>query len=125
MLSTDTAGLCVVLCSGSDCAKDERKAYRSLARRLNEVDAAVVRSRCLGVCHGPVVVVADQGGQSLVQQRIRSKKRQKRLVAAVATGELANVLTASPQVTKRKRRDRALARAARVLQRDRLAPLDT
>ncbi|MEM7339924.1 MAG: hypothetical protein AAF467_14815 [Actinomycetota bacterium] len=69
--------------------------------------------------------MADQGGQSLVQQRIRSKKRQKRLVAAVATGELANVLTASPQVTKRKRRDRALARAARVLQRDRLAPLDT
>lgn len=115
MPRTDPAPLSVVLCGGSDCAKDQRGAYESLARRLDDVGVDFVRSRCLGVCHGPVAVVADERGRAVVLSKVRSKGRRKRLVSTIASGSLSGAAAAVPQVDKAKRRDRALRRAGRVV----------
>ena len=117
MPSTDPRPLTVVLCSGSDCAKDERKAYRSLARQLDDADVEFVCSPCLGVCHGPVAVVGDERGRAVVLQKIRSKARRKRLVSAVGSGRLSRAAEAGPRVDESKRRDKALRRAGRAIPR--------
>lgn len=113
MLETDPTPLSVVLCSGTDCAKDERKAFRSLVRRLDDAGVEMVQSRCLGVCSGPVAVVADDRGCAVVVKKVRSKTRRKRLASAITSGDLTGAAEAAPLVDKPKRRDRALRRAGR------------
>ncbi|MEM7286163.1 MAG: hypothetical protein AAF480_07415 [Actinomycetota bacterium] len=118
MSSADPPPLSVVLCSGSDCATDERKAYVALSRRLEAADVSATCSPCLGVCHGPVVVVSDDRHRAVVIEKLRSKSRHKRLIAAVASGRLSKVASAAPEVHKPKRRTRALRRAGRLLNRE-------
>lgn len=113
--STERPPLGVVLCSGSDCAKDERKAYRALRSQLSDADLVVERSECLGVCHGPVAVLVDHAGRSVVVKRVRTDKQRKRLVAAASEGRLGKARDAAPASPGDKKRKRALRRAGRVL----------
>ncbi|MEM7139972.1 MAG: hypothetical protein AAF548_03005 [Actinomycetota bacterium] len=116
--SVAAASLEVVLCSGSDCAKDERKAYRALAARLESSGVDVVRSTCLGVCHGPVVVAADAEGRAVVVGKIRSDRRRSEVAEAIVAGRLGRVRKAGVAVSKAKRRARAMRRAGRALGRE-------
>ncbi|MEM9516587.1 MAG: hypothetical protein AAGA42_17195 [Actinomycetota bacterium] len=107
--------LTVVVCRGSDCAKDQCDAYRSLVRRLENAGVEIAMSPCLGVCHGPVAVVVDEHRRAVVVNKVRSKKRQQRLVVAAADGCLAAAADAAPAVAAAKRRNKALRRAGGVL----------
>lgn len=113
MTTSDAAPLSVVLCGGSDCAQDQRRSHQLLARRLDDVGIEFVRSRCLGVCRGPVAVVADERGSAVVVSKVRSKGRRKRLVAAIASGCLSDAADLASRVDDAKRRDRAIRRAGR------------
>lgn len=107
--------LTAVLCSGSDCAKDERSAYRALRRCLDEADVGVVRSKCLDVCHGPVMVVADDDGSAVVIEKVRSKRRRADVATAIADGRLGKVAAAAPVVDGGKRQRVALRKAGRTV----------
>lgn len=61
----------IAVCAGSDCAADERKRFRRLRRALDGLD--VVETKCLGVCHGPVAVLAPVSATPVVIERIKSK----------------------------------------------------
>ncbi|MEM8704915.1 MAG: hypothetical protein AAGE98_00545 [Actinomycetota bacterium] len=117
---SDTS-LTTVLCSGSDCAKDERAAYRALASCLRDADVSVVTSKCLDVCHGPVVVVADDEGRAVVIEKIRSKARRHELAEAIASGRLRQASKTSGVLAKGKRRSKALRKAGRTIGRELVA----
>ena len=108
------ASLPTILCSGSDCAKEERNAYRALWSCLHNVGASIVKSKCLDVCHGPVVVVADAEGRATVIEKIRTKERRKQLAEAIASGQPDEVVRGASVVAKGKRRSKALRKAGRV-----------
>ena len=112
------ASLTTILCSGSDCAKEERAAYRALSACLHDVGASIVKSKCLDVCHGPVVVVADAEGRATVIEKIRTKERRKQLAEAIASGQPDEVVRGASVVAKGKRRSKALRKAGRVAGRE-------
>ena len=110
--------LTTILCSGSDCAKEERKAYRALWSCLHGVGASIVKSKCLDVCHGPVVVVADADGRVIVIEKIRTRARREELADAIASGQPGKVAKAALVMPKGKRRSKALRKAERVAGRE-------
>ena len=112
------ASLTTILCSGSDCAKEERAAYRALSACLHDVGASIVKSKCLDVCHGPVVVIADAEGRATVIEKIRTKERRKQLAEAIASGQTDNVARGPSVVAKGKRHSKALRKAGRVAGRE-------
>lgn len=112
------ASLTTILCSGSDCAKEERAAYRALSACLHDVGASIVKSKCLDVCHGPVVVVADTEGRATVIEKIRTKERRKQLAEAIASGQPDKVARGASVVAKGKRHSKALRKAGRVAGRE-------
>lgn len=97
----------VALCAGSDCAKDRRKDFRRLRAGLDGVD--VVTTKCMGVCHGPVVVLGAQSETPVVVERIRSAKQVKALRRLARRG--GSVPDRLRVVTKPKKRRKAIARA--------------
>lgn len=100
----------VVLCGGSSCRGRREREWERLADRLDQASLCVERSRCLGVCQGPVAIVTIAGRQEVVP-RLRSGKRQHRLVEATVSQERSQL----PNPVSGKTRRKALARAARVL----------
>ena len=112
------APLTTILCSGSDCAKEERAAYRALSACLHDVGASIVKSKCLDVCHGPVVVVTDADGRATVIEKIRTKERRKQLAEAIASGQPDKVARSASAVAKGKRHSKALRKAGRVAGRE-------
>ena len=104
----------VVLCSGSDCAKDERVAYRALRNDLVDAGVCFDKSKCLGVCKGPVVVVGD-GPSATVLGGIRSPKARRAVVRACVADDPAKVAKGtgalSSRVVKKKKRAKALKKA--------------
>ncbi len=102
---------CVALCAGSDCAKDQRKAFRRLAESLADAGVEVTRTRCLGVCHGPVAVVAPDAESPVVVQRLRKGGDRRRLLAVVGGGDPGAELDRDRHVPGRKRREKAERKA--------------
>lgn len=100
----------VVLCGGSSCRGKREREWEHLVDRLDQAALCVERSKCLGVCDGPVAIVTIAGRQEVVA-RLRKGKRQRRFVEA-ATGQKRSRL---PSTISGKARKKALARAARVL----------
>lgn len=74
------ASTTIAMCSGKACRK--RSEHAELHDRL-AAEADVVRFGCVGVCEGPVVVVAPSAGEAVVVARVRSPKAQRDLVRAV------------------------------------------
>lgn len=101
----------MAVCSGKDCARDERKAHRSLRSVLSDDGLDVVPTKCLGVCHGPVAVVVSPSGRAVVVEKLKKKGRQRALADAVRSGRLKRAAAAGPVVRKSKRRKKALSRA--------------
>lgn len=75
----------VAVCGGSDCAKDERAAHRALVASLLTTGATVTRTKCLGMCHGPVAIVDPLGrhGTPVVVEKLRKPKHRDRLASIV------------------------------------------
>ena len=97
----------IAICAGSDCAKDRRKDFRRLRDGLRECD--VVTTKCMGVCHGPVAVLAADSESPVVIERIRSAKQVKALRRLARRG--GDVPDRLRQVQKPKKRRKAIARA--------------
>ena len=80
--------------------------------------ASIVKSKCLDVCHGPVVVVTDADGRATVIEKIRTKERRKQLAEAIVSGRPDEVVRGASVVAKGKRRSKALRKAGRVAGRE-------
>ena len=99
----------VVVCAGSDCAKDERRAFRDLVSSLAGAGATVAKSTCLGVCHGPVVVLDPTGRRPVVVERLRKRKAIRSLVGGLSSSR-ADV-TGGARIVAKKRAKKAIRRA--------------
>ena len=100
----------VAVCSGSDCAKDERAAHKALLRGLrDESGIDVVTTKCLKLCHGPVAVL-DVRGTPVVVDKLRKPKRRRAAIAA-ATGDPDALSSLSSRVVDGKAARRAIERA--------------
>lgn len=97
----------IAICAGPDCAKDRRKDFRRLRDGLGDCD--VVTTKCMGVCHGPVAVLGADSERPVVVQRVRTAKQVKSLRRLARRG--GDVPDRLRQVTKPKKRRKALARA--------------
>lgn len=98
----------VVVCAGSDCAKDERANFKALLAALDG-NADVVKVKCLKVCHGPVAIYDDAKGSPVVIEKLRSNKTRDALVTAV-TGD-ASCKGLSKLAVRGSRRTKALDKA--------------
>tara|TARA_S200000501_G_scaffold377411_1_gene435718 strand:+ start:1892 stop:2176 length:285 start_codon:yes stop_codon:yes gene_type:complete len=85
------------------------------------VGASIVKSKCLDVCRGPVVVVADAEGRAIVIEKIRTRARREELADAIASGQPGKMAKAASVVPKGKRRSKALRKAERVAGRELVA----
>lgn len=101
----------ITVCAGSDCARDQRSNFKKLLAELDGSD--VVRTKCMGVCHGPVAVVDAAGDRPVVIQRIRSRK-QARAVLELATGG-GSAPDRLRLVVEKKKRRKAVSRARAAL----------
>lgn len=77
---TDDRPIRVAMCAGSACRK--RPEYAELRRDLSS-EVELVRFGCVGICTGPVVVVAPDGARPLVVARVRSAKARRDLLRLV------------------------------------------
>ena len=68
----------VAVCSGKDCARDEREQWRKLVGALDGHD--VVTTPCMGLCNGPVATVMPPSGTPVVLRRIRTGRRRRALL---------------------------------------------
>ncbi|MEM9711838.1 MAG: hypothetical protein AAGA17_06420 [Actinomycetota bacterium] len=111
-MGTDQDGStgCVVLCAGSDCAKDERRAFRKLREAVRQSGLDVVPSRCLGVCNGPVVVVDPVGERPVVLRRVR-RGAARRAVIDLARSKRSAVRSDDALAVGGKKARRAIRRA--------------
>lgn len=100
----------LAVCAGKDCAKEERKRYRRVLDAMRGVD--LVRTPCLGVCEGPVVVIHPLGDTPVVVQRVK-KSHVAELRRHVEQGTTPSPSSELRLVTKPKKRAKAAARARR------------
>ncbi|MEM9607367.1 MAG: hypothetical protein AAGA99_08080 [Actinomycetota bacterium] len=108
----DERPACVVLCAGSDCAKDERTAFRKLRDVVRDSELEVVHSRCLGVCHGPVAVIDRAGEEPVVLRRIRRGAARRVVVELARTGRAQGAGEISVAGKKARRAIRRAAKAS-------------
>ena len=83
-LSVTASGVTTVaLCAGKDCRK--RKEFGTLR---NDLDGRcdVVELTCVGICSGPVVVVAPASKQPLVFAKLRTKQDRRAVVELALRG---------------------------------------
>lgn len=107
-MAKECASAKVGMCSGKACRK--RSEHAQLHDRLS-AEADVVRFGCVGVCEGPVVVVAPPAGQPVVVARVRSPKAQRDLVRVVRGSELSHRL--ARRVVDGSKSSKAVRRARR------------
>ena len=72
----------VVVCGGSACRGRREQDWERLRDRLDDAGLCAERTKCLGICEGPVAIVTIEGRQEVVAG-LRSGKRQRRLIDAV------------------------------------------
>ena len=97
----------IAICAGPDCAKDRRKDFRRLRDGLGDLD--VVITKCMGVCHGPVAVLAADSESPVVIERIRSAKQVKAVRRLARRG--GDIPDRLREVHKPKKRRKAIGRA--------------
>lgn len=99
----------VAVCASKDCARDRRDDHRALLDALGgEVD--IVRTSCLKVCHGPVVVVDPLGARPVAVEKVRKRKRRDGVLALARGGDVPAALKG--RVVTGKARRKAVSRAA-------------
>lgn len=98
----------VAVCAGSDCAKDERKRWRALVTELEDLD--VVRTKCLGLCEGPVAVLAPESEKPVVVEGIK-RKHAATVADHARRGTRPGKDAGLKVVTKKKRRAKAIEKA--------------
>ena len=108
----------VIVCGGKSCCKKESCAYAELCDRLEAAAVPVRQVACLGVCDGPVAGVC-QGGGVLWFERLRKTKAQRDLVDVATGGDVTGRL--DKRRLGRSARDKASAKARKVLERERRA----
>lgn len=94
------------------CRGRREEEWERLWYRLDEAGLCSERSKCLGICEGPVAIV-EIGGRQEVVGSLRSGKRQRRMIEAVLRQKRSRL----PSVITGNKRAKALARAARTLAR--------
>lgn len=71
----------VAMCAGKDCRA--RKEFPAVRKELAAC-GDLLQVDCLGLCAGPVVVVAPAADQPVVISKVRSKQQRRDLVRLVA-----------------------------------------
>ena len=119
MPSADHDPLDVVLCDGDDCAVDEASAHRKLRSALLDAGVELIDAPCLGVCHGPVVVIGVATKRPVVLERVRTQRARRAVVEAATGGPVDEDRLVRHEVGSAKRRRKAVRRARAAMADDR------
>ncbi len=102
----------VAVCAGKDCARDQRKQFRLLVDALDGLPGGIVKTKCMGLCNGPVAVVGPCSESPVVVRRIRKRPGRDAFLRLVTDPE-ATGSTGLDLVRKPKKRAKAIAVARR------------